>query len=129
MIFKDYIEIKKEDKIYKTDLLIVKTMYELIEVISMFNGSIASKILQNEFLEKDDCMFLEGYFGVNFLEFIIENIENENLLFKDVFGVIFILVIKTNNKVIKNLCFISEDENIDFDQKIAFLIEKANEEL
>ena len=74
-------------------------------------------------------MFLEGYFGVNFLEFIIENIENENLLFKDVFGVIFILVIKTNNKVIKNLCFISEDENIDFDQKIAFLIEKANEEL
>lgn len=125
MIFKDYINITKNNTIYSTDLFIIKNINEFIEFLSLFNKEIAYKIEQNELINKEDCLFLKQYFDIDFFDFIMEKIEDENILFSENFGIVFILTLRKDNTVYENYSYISELENIEFEEKIKYLINKA----
>lgn len=129
MLFENYINIVKNNEVFNTDLFLIKNIKELINFIDFYDKKISFKIRQNEAMSQEDCLFLNKNFEKNFYDFIIEKIEDDNINFNDDFGIVIVLVLKKNNTVYKSYSYISDINNINFEDKINNLISKINYEI
>lgn len=110
----------KNNELLNIDLYILKNMNQIIDLIRIYNPTIAHKIEYNQEIEEVDTNYLLKVFSSDFLNIVIENINDDNANYKDnLIGDKLLFIVNFYNDNFNY--FYSEyivDENIDSFEKI-----------